>query len=279
MPKTSHYLVLFLPPALACDGTPRFFYPDQPVGLAAAALRDTAFTWQTRETEHFRVHFQSDSYAAAHQDEFLQDAEEARAIGLRVIGEKDFISRIDVFHLASRDHMKRITGYPVRGWADPAARAVLLVRSSTANQGERHEITHVLSHAFWGPSRDWLTTGWMSEAVATYAGGPCSGYSIDEIAAYLDRQGELIPLDSLARGFRSYNDLVAYLQAGSFIGYVHETYGVQPIRALWERGFEGFEAILGKSPAAADAEWRENLRAKYPEPNIDWAPLKKAGCQ
>ncbi len=56
----------------------------------------------------------------------------------------------------------------------------------------------------------------MSEALATYAGGPCSGYSIDEIAAHLERRGELIPLDSLARRFRSYNDLVAYLQAGSF---------------------------------------------------------------
>jgi hypothetical protein len=249
------------------------------MGLAAEALRDTSFTWQTRETEHFRVHFQPGSYAAAHMDQFLKDAEQAREIGLQVIGETDFVPRIDVFHLTSRDQVKRLTGYGVRGWADPASRTVLLVRKSSANQVERHEITHVLSHTSWGPSRDWNTTGWMAESVATYAGGPCSGYSIDEIVAHLDRQGELIPLDSLALRFRSHNDLVAYLQAGSFIGYVRETNGLQPVRQLWERGFEGFEGILGKPPAVADAEWRAYLRAKHPEPRVDWAPLKKAGCQ
>ncbi|HEU4681107.1 MAG TPA: hypothetical protein VFS51_05135 [Gemmatimonadales bacterium] len=276
------FLPLVLPALLlpsACDRTPRFLYPDHSMGLAAAALRDTAFTWQTRQTDHFRVHFQPGSYAAAHMDQFLKDAQQAREIGLRVIGETDFVPRIDVFHLTSRDQVKRLTGYGVRGWADAPSRTVLLVRGSAANQGERHEITHVLSHTLWGPSRDWHTTGWMSEAVATYAGGPCSGYSIDEIVAYLDRQDDLIPLDSLALGFRSYNDLVAYLQAGSFIGYIHETYGVQPVRALWERGFEGFEAILGKAPAAVDAEWREYLRARHPKPAVDWAPLDMAGCQ
>jgi hypothetical protein len=119
----------------------------------------------------------------------------------------------------------------------------------------------------------------MSEALATYAGGPCSGYSIDEISAYLDRRGELIPLDSLAPQFRSYNDLVAYLQAGSFFGYVLGAYGLPRVRALWEQGFEQLHTILEKPPAAVDAEWRNHLRASYPHPRIDWTPLKKAGCQ
>jgi hypothetical protein len=119
----------------------------------------------------------------------------------------------------------------------------------------------------------------MSEALATYAGGPCSGYSIDEIAAYLNSQGELLPLDSLARNFRSYNDLVAYLQAGSFFGYLLENYGVSNVRALWEEGFEAFEGILGKPPSVVDAEWRTHLEARYPDPKIDWAPLKEDGCR
>jgi hypothetical protein len=119
----------------------------------------------------------------------------------------------------------------------------------------------------------------MSEAVATYAGGPCSGQSIDEIVAYADRQGELIPLDSLARKFRSYNDLLAYLQAGSFIGYIQESNGLSPVRALWEQGFEQLEKILGKTPAVIDAEWRAHLRSLYPHPQVEWVTLKKNGCQ
>jgi hypothetical protein len=248
-------LVLFLMPlASGCDHAPKELYRDHPMGLAAGALRDTAFTWETRQTDHFRIHFQLGSYAAYHIDQFVEDAEQARANGLRLLSEKDFRPRIDVFHLSSREQMKRLTDYPVRGWTDPASRTVLLVRSSGANQGERHEIAHVLSHNLWGHSLDAFTTGWMSEALATYAGGPCSGYSIDEIAAHLNSRDELIPLDSLARNFRSYNDLVAYLQAGSFFGYVLENYGVSGVRALWEEGFEAFE-------------------------RIDWAPLKKEGCR
>jgi hypothetical protein len=248
------YLPLCLLQIVAgCDRTPELLYPDHPMGLAAAALRDTAFTWQTRESDHFRIHFQPDSYAAEHIDQFVRDAEQARANGLRLLGETRFIPRIDVFHLKSRDQMKRITDFAVRGWADPAARAVLLVRSSAANQGERHEIAHVLSHTLWGHSLDWLTTGWMSEA--------------------------LRPLDSLARKFRSYNDLVAYLQAGSFFGYVLNKYELPRVRALWQQGFERFETIFEITPAAADAEWRKHLKTLYPDARVDWPPLKKVGCQ
>ncbi len=279
--------VLLLLMAVGCDRTPKGSsakqlddsQTDGPMGLAYVVLRDTAFTWQTKETDHFRVHFQSGSYAADHIDRFVEDAEEARASGLRVLGATNFEPRIDVFHLESRDQMKRITDHAVRGWADPVARTVLLVRRSAANQGERHEIAHVLSHNLWGHSYDWGTTGWMSEALATHAGGPCSGYEIDEIVAYLDRQGELIPLDSLAPNFRTFNDLVAYLQAGSFFGYARETYGLARVRTLWEQGYEQFKSIFEKSPPEVDAEWRKYLRASYPEPKVDWVPLKRDGCQ
>lgn len=275
----TYVALLLLPVATGCERAPDADHPDHPIGLATAALQDSAFTWQTRQTDHFRIHYQAGSYAADHIDQFVQDAEQAHANGLQVLGVKRFDPRIDVFHLKSREQMKRLTDYPVRGWTDPDARTVLLVRSSGSNQGERHEIAHVLSHNLWGHSRDWLTTGWMSEALATYAGGPCNGYSIDEIVAYLDRRGELIPLDSLAPKFRSYNDLVAYLQAGSFFGYIRETYGLGRVRALWDHGFERLEATVKKTPGAIDAEWRARLSALYPEPKVDWAPLKKDGCQ
>jgi hypothetical protein len=253
---------------------------DPPMGrLAAGVLRDTAFTWQTRRNEHFRIHVQPGSYAAGHLDRFVADAEEARENALRLLGEHEFRPRIDVFHLESREQMRHITEFAVRGWTDPEARTVLLVRGTPSNQGERHEIAHVLSHNLWGHSHDWLTTGWMSEGLATWAGGRCSGYAIDEIVAYLDRRGELIPLDSLARHFRSFDDLQAYLQAGSFVGWVREAHGLPAVRALWEQGYDSLPVILGKDPRAVDAEWRARLRATYPGPTVSWATLKAHGCQ
>lgn len=248
--------------------------PNYPVGLACVVLRDTAFTWQTRETSHLRIHFQPGSYAADHIDQFVEDAEQARPTGYVCWGPAKIRPA-----LKSKDQMKRITDYAVRGWTDPVAKTVLLVRASPSHQGERHEIAHLLSYNLWGHSNDWGTTGWMSEALATYAGGPCSGHSIDEIVAYIDLQSDLIPLDSLALKFRRYNDLIAYLQAGSLFGYIRETYGLAKVRALWDRGFEQFETTLSKSPSAVDAEWRKHLKASYPEPKVDWISLKKTGCQ
>jgi hypothetical protein len=90
-------LVLVLT-ALACDRTARDsvakqtadVQPDHPMGLAYVVLLDTAFTWQTRETDHFRIHFQSGSYAADHIDQIIEEAEQARANGLRVLGATKF---------------------------------------------------------------------------------------------------------------------------------------------------------------------------------------------
>jgi len=60
-------LVLFLTPLPSgCDHVPKELYRDHPMGLAAGALRDTAFMWETRQTDHFRIHFQVGSYAADH---------------------------------------------------------------------------------------------------------------------------------------------------------------------------------------------------------------------
>src|SRR5688572_21865775 len=80
-------------------------YADHPMGLAFVALRDTAFTWLTQETDHFRIHYQAGSYAADHIEQFVDDAEQARGNGLQVIGADRFRSRIDVFHLTSREQM------------------------------------------------------------------------------------------------------------------------------------------------------------------------------
>jgi hypothetical protein len=271
---------MLVAPASCCErASEEGLYRDHPMGLAETVLRDTAFTWQTRQTDHLRVHFQPGSDAARHMDQLVKDAEQGRENALRVLGEKSFGPRIDVFHLTSREQMKRITDYPVRGWTDPVSRTALLVRTSGSNQGERHEIAHVLSHNLWGHSRDWLTTGWMSEGLATYAGGPCSGHPIDQIVAYLDRGGQLIPLESLARKFRSYDDLMTYLQAGSFVGYIRGRYGLPALRALWEEGFDRLPAILGKDAGTVDAQWRTQLRKSYPDPKVDWAPIQAQGCR
>lgn len=70
------FVLFMLPLAWGCDRTRELPFPDHPMGLAAATLQDTTFTWRTRE--------------------------------------KRFMPRIDVFHLKSRDQMKRITEYSER---------------------------------------------------------------------------------------------------------------------------------------------------------------------
>jgi hypothetical protein len=84
--------------------------------------------------------------------------------------------------------------------------------------------------------------------------------------ADFDRQGELISLGSLAPNFRAFNDLIAYLQAGSFFGYVRE------------QDFDQFENILERAPSHGGCRMAEVLENFFASPR-GRATLKGNGCQ
>lgn len=93
-------------------------------------------------------------------------------------------------------------------------------------------------------------------------------------------QQELFPLRSIltTSGFRAYNSATSYIEAGSFVKYLIDTYGPDKMRSLFavprysdSRKIEiAFKAIYGQSISEMESEWRTFLRAWHPPERPSW---------
>jgi hypothetical protein len=52
----------------------------------------------------------------------------------------------------------------------------------------------------------------------------------------------------------------AYILAGSFVGFLIETYGLPSFRSLYET--ENYEKVYGKSLDTLEKEWRVSIQGK-----------------
>jgi hypothetical protein len=93
-------------------------------------------------------------------------------------------------------------------------------------------------------------------------------------------QQQLFPLRSIltTSGFQAYNSTTAYIEAGSFVRYLMDTYGPDKMRSLFtvpryssSREIEiAFKAIYGQSISEMESEWRAFLRAWHPPERPSW---------
>src|SRR5574341_967068 len=199
-----------------------------PVGLARQMLDDSSYTWIAVKTPDFRFYYEADTYAARHFAELRQGAEEARLHALKLLGEKNYAPRIDLFYLDSREKMIPALGTQPAGWSEHQSNTVLLACNENIRPFHRHEIMHVLSMNLWKMPP--LLEAWLLEGLAVYADGPCGGYSLHEMAAHLQRENKLVSLHALVYRFHKQSDLRAYMQSGSFVQFLYETYGREKFR-------------------------------------------------
>jgi hypothetical protein len=251
---------------------------EQPAhGLARLALDNPAFHWLTTETEHAEVHVEVGSFAAGRMAELEKRVESARAHDLEMLGEREFEPRIHVFYVESRERMKRLVGYPVTGWTEAESGTTVLVASEDWSPFERHEIMHVLSLTVWGPPRE--PGDWLQEGIGAAAEDRCGAYAGRQFAAGLARRGEIIPLSTLISAFRREDDLVAYLEAGSLVTYLLETYGLASLWKLWHDGAGAAPAAFGKPLEEIELDWRRWLDlTPDPAPDVDLERISDKGC-
>ncbi|MBF9221646.1 hypothetical protein [Hymenobacter ruricola] len=100
----------------------------------------------------------------------------------------------------------------------------------------------------------------MRLPLSTFGAGHCERYTLHEAAASLLREKKAVPLRQLAANFYAVNDVVAYLQSGSVVQFVHDTYGIQAVRTLWRGGLAQAAAATGLAPDDLDAAWRAYLQ-------------------
>jgi len=249
-----------------------------PVGLAKSVLADSSYAWIAVKTPHFRFYYEPNTYAAKHFIELRQGVEEARLHALKVLGEENYAPLIDVFFMDSRERMIPALGMQPAGWSERQSNTVLLACNENLRSLHRHEIMHILSMNLWKLPP--LLEAWLLEGLAVYADTPCSGYSLHEIAARLQRENKLVPLNRLVYQFYKPDDLRAYMQSGSFVQFLFENYGREKFRRLWEHGVTGLPEITGKSYREIEMEWRTFLQnVDQTRAELDWEELIEKGCE
>jgi len=93
-------------------------------------------------------------------------------------------------------------------------------------------------------------------------------------------QQKLFPLRSIltTRAFLAYDSPTIYIEGGSFVKYLMDTYGPDKIRSLFtvprysdSREIEiAFKAVYGRSLSEMEGEWRAFLRAWHPPERPSW---------
>ncbi|MEJ2216918.1 MAG: hypothetical protein P8099_09910 [Gemmatimonadota bacterium] len=248
-----------------------------PAGLAREALRRSDFHWINRAAPGVRVHFLAGSYPALHQDSLIRRVLAARDTDLALLDGPAYDRTLDVFFVESRPQLQSLIGQRATGFAQLDSAAVFLVTNPDWRAFERHEIMHILATSAWG--RPAPPGAWIQEGLAQFADGACGGFTNDAVAAGLMRRDGVIPLDTLVTRFRTLNDLAAYLDAASVVGYVYHTYGLAAVRRLWQEGSGTAVSALGRSLGDLEKEWRASLPDGSALPPVERiAAIRKHGC-
>lgn len=120
-----------------------------------------------------------------------------------------------------------------------------------------HEIAHVLAHQL--VSEGGQTNLLLAEGLAVWAtGGHYDREPYHMLAAAVSRSDAYIPLGRLLRDFRAEQHELAYIEAGSFVGWLIATRGLADVKQLYGRADEP-ELVLGQSYAELERQWRSML--------------------
>lgn len=174
--------------------------------------------------------------------------------------------KLQYYKYRSLQHMAALTGMPANGRAEPE---LFEVHSIFGWHG--HEAIHVYSFLIGRPS-DFFNEG----LAAALNADPLAGIYVPRwngipIHDWARGQGSgLLPLESMVTtdDFRLLSDAVGYPQAGSFVAYLIETYGMGPVRSLFASGsrndsrnriLSDFESSFGVSLGEAERDWHDFL--------------------
>lgn len=248
-----------------------------PSARAREILARPDFEWRTERVPGARIHTLPGSHAASLGDALAARVQAARRRVAALLDRSDPGPTLDLFYVESREEMARITGRPVTGFAYREDAAVVLVTNPEWRGFEAHEMSHVLAGRAWGPAA--RPEAPVEEGLAVLADGDCGGYPVARVVRAMLERGRLADLDALARDFRALPDLVAYLQAGAILVWVHERAGSAGLRQVWREGFPSLPLAAGVAPARLEARWRSWLREEWePVPEAAWERIEEDGC-
>ena len=208
------------------------------------------------------------------RDAYVRLCEKSIMENLELLKEVEFKNEMYIEFLNSREEMKRYTGLPHVGRAMYHQNTMFSLM--TKHSPIKHELMHMIATYKWGDSADF----WIDEGLATYSGGTCSDYTLEEIYNYYIQSGKLIPINALTSDdFYNYNDMITYTQSAFIVKYLLDNYGYEKFKVLWKDGFVNFNKIYGFQFDDVQKRIESELKIKYPiDIAFNWEEFNK-GCQ
>jgi hypothetical protein len=223
-------------------------------GMISAALSNSEMDWISEQSENFILYAPEASYAAEKLPELSKKAETARQSvmeQLQVVKQEEAPTLV---FLESREQMEEYTGLSSGGYTVVKENGIFVVANETENPPFRHELGHLYSWRSWGEPESY----WLSEGVAVYAAGDCAGEDLHAWAAKLGLENRLTDFPELEREF-DFSKAAPHLQAGSFVKYIMDKYGVRSFRMLWENGLSASSDATGLEMDALLDNWTKHI--------------------
>jgi tetratricopeptide (TPR) repeat protein len=174
-------------------------------------------------------------------------------------------ARVTAFLFESSGQKGALMGAADTYIAKPWRREIYVQAAAYPHSVLGHELAHVFAGSFGrGPFRvagsagGWLPDPGLIEGVAV-AAEPPEGDLLPREWALAMRDLDLLPkLDRLfTLGFLGENSSVAYTASGAFVGWVHDRFGADVVRAWY--GGRPLPELAGASWADLEKRWREEL--------------------
>lgn len=192
-------------------------------------------------------------------------ARQSLAKTLRLAGTSTYTARplIYIFVLESEGRLRELIHVGAYGASEPKDHAVFFVWSHP--EALTHELNHEVLATLWGPAEQWIAEGF-----AAYAAEPAVDMQCRTI---FDNHGYL-PLANMIDPEWTASMYPAgkiYPELGSFVKYLHQTYGIARLRQVWHRGSRSIPRVFGKPLLQLEHEWQASL---YPPIDPDSIPAR-----
>ena len=230
------------------------------------------FTWGVSETGHFELSYVPNR--AAERDRFeLGALAEDSLDWIASTLDMDFDGQMSIYFVP------RVFWQGGAAYGDKVQLISYLDRNYTGIETWSyftHEGTHALAQDLLKPKENGGgPDGVLVEGLAVWAShGHYRLEPLDDWAAVIADSEEYLPLDELRAGpFYDFQHETAYLEAGSFVKYLVENYGLDTFKELYGRavGDESRDdplvrALYGKGYHELEAEWLHYLDGLEPRP-------------
>jgi hypothetical protein len=245
-----------------------------PTGTARAAY-ESGISWSEERIGRLHVLIRTGGAADAHAARLRSSAVATFDAAFALLEETPPDLPFWIVYVDSRADIAPLAGRPVGGWADGIARTAVNTATADGRSPDLHEMVHVAAAVAWGvPAAPW---SWINEGLAIHAAEPCAGTRVHALAAALVEAGATVPLHRLIHGFTEVDEVSAYLQSASVVGYLRAVYGIAAIRAIRREGPAALPAVTGSSVDALERDWRAFV-ARVPAAPDALEAVRVRGC-